>query len=363
MGCLRSRTEPCPGQDFTCPADLVCAAPGYCGPRAQVEECEGLEEWSPCIYDDAPETPGSCHHGICEACTSDREGCATSSNWLPMSLPADSDLNNIWVRARADVYAVGNFGVLLHYDGTAWSNVITSPPIPMGIDLKSIWGSDANDYYIVTSDAAEKNLLHVKDGALSFEGMASSLQGIWGTAANNVYGVGLGGVIVHFNGTSWEPMSSGTNQTLFAVSGADAARVIAISTSGAFTLFDGTSWKSGSIGTALILHGLWVGTRDAYVAGEGRTLLRFDGTSWTPAAIDLSIPSNIVFFAVWSSGAEYFAVGNQGTIATSTDGMSWAAVTPQPGNNELHAVAGSGADDVFAVGANGAIWHRTTHLR
>lgn len=364
-GCLGSNTVPCPGQDFTCPADLACAAPGYCGPPAQVEKCDGLCEWDACVFHDEPETAGSCRRGICELCTPDREGCTTTSTWYAMSLPADTNIRSLWVNGRADAFAVGDAGVLLHYDGTEWQSVETTPPVPTSVELHSIWGSSSSDYYIVTSGGDESNLLHVRNGALTREGMPSSLlKAIWGTAADNVFGVGLTGTIIHFDGVTWTSMTSGIAQTLTAIHGS-ATQVIAITTFGAFTRFDGVKWTAGTIPinpTTQSLNGLWVGDNEAFVVGENRTLLRFDGASWSPVDIDISVPA-LGLYGVWGSGSDYYAVAADGVVLRSIDGRSWGPVNPTPGSSPLRAVSGSSDKDVFIVGLLGTIWHYTEYLR
>ncbi|MDF2693089.1 MAG: hypothetical protein K0S65_1472, partial [Labilithrix sp.] len=37
--------------------------------------------------------------------------------------PTTADLNAVWGSSSSDVWAVGNAGVVLHYDGKSWSRV------------------------------------------------------------------------------------------------------------------------------------------------------------------------------------------------------------------------------------------------
>ena len=43
------------------------------------------------------------------------------------------------------------------------------------------------------------------------------LRGVWGTSSADVYTVGGGGTILHYDGSEWSVMASGTNETLNAV--------------------------------------------------------------------------------------------------------------------------------------------------
>jgi photosystem II stability/assembly factor-like uncharacterized protein len=56
--------------------------------------------------------------------------------------------------------------------------------------------------------APEKNFLAMSNPA------TENLNAVWGTAANSVYAVGNKGTILHYNGTSWSSMASGTTTNL-----------------------------------------------------------------------------------------------------------------------------------------------------
>lgn len=69
-------------------------------------------------------------------------------------------------RSGSDVYAVGNAGTILHFDGDAWT-AMTS-------------------------------------------GTSSDLFGVAGSTGGDVFAVGQGGLILGFDGAHWWPMASGT---------------------------------------------------------------------------------------------------------------------------------------------------------
>ncbi|MFQ5826374.1 MAG: PKD domain-containing protein, partial [Dehalococcoidia bacterium] len=58
------------------------------------------------------------------------------------------------------------------------------------------------------------------------------LYGVWGSSATDVFAVGIGGTIVHYNGTSWSAMSSGTTDLLWGVWGSSATDVFAVGIGG-----------------------------------------------------------------------------------------------------------------------------------
>ena len=55
-------------------------------------------------------------------------------------------------------------------------------------------------------------ILHYNGSAWSpmTSGTTFVLNGIWGSSGNNVFAVGEGGTILHYNGSAWSPMTSGT---------------------------------------------------------------------------------------------------------------------------------------------------------
>jgi hypothetical protein len=351
-GCFESRTVDC-GNGFLCPAEQACAAPGHCGEPAQVEKCDGKPDWDACAFTDT--SAGSCRFGVCEACTPDREGCG--GGWRGMSPPTTQQLNDVWVAARADAYAVGNAGTLLHYDGTGWSAVITEPPIPSTIDLQSIWGSSGDDFYVISSDAGERNVLHLTDRTtLTTETMASyGLKAVWGSAADAVYVVGLGGTIRRRTSAGWQEVSSG-GLPLAKIHGSSATRAFAIGPSGSYARLDGSTWTPGTITASAILTDVWAGETEAFVTGEDRTLLRLAGTAWQPVTFNATVPIGLDLFAVWGDDGWFFAVGDAGKVLLSMNGTDWSDESPPIGTSALRAIDGTSRTNIFVVGAAGAIW-------
>jgi hypothetical protein len=65
--------------------------------------------------------------------------------WSSLSVPADdSVLNDVWGSSATDVYAVGENGLILHYDGNRWTSTH-----PTDDTLLSIFGNSLSDVYAV----------------------------------------------------------------------------------------------------------------------------------------------------------------------------------------------------------------------
>ncbi len=95
-------------------------------------------------------------------------------------------------------------------------------------------GSSATDVFAV---GHEGTILHYDGSAWSAmtSGTPKWLLGVWGSSGNNVFAVGHGGTILHYDGLSWSAMSSGASRSLEAVWGASGSYVLAVGDYGAIT--------------------------------------------------------------------------------------------------------------------------------
>ena len=65
--------------------------------------------------------------------------------WSAQESGTGETLRGVWGFASDDVYAVGNAGTLLHYDGSAW----TSRQSPTSRTLRAVWGDNEGQLYLV----------------------------------------------------------------------------------------------------------------------------------------------------------------------------------------------------------------------
>jgi hypothetical protein len=216
------------------------------------------------------------------------------------------------------VFAVGDTGTILHYNGTSWSAMSSGTVQP----LYGVWGSAGNDVYAVGGGGI---MLHYDGSTWSYinSGTINTLYGVWGNSANDVFAVGDTGTILHYNGTSWSAMSSGTIHTLYGVWGSTGNDVYAVGGEGDFLRYNGSTWSWGlAFGSAYIVYSVWGSSKnEVFIAGRPKevygnygVISHCDGTTLQPDCED----------------------------STTTD--------------PLHGIWGSSCSDVFAVGA-GTIWH------
>jgi hypothetical protein len=70
------------------------------------------------------------------------------TSWSPQNSGVTEPLNGVWGRSASDVFAVGNHGTLLHYDGSTWSSLLSNT----SEDLYGVAGS-SNQIFAVGNNS------------------------------------------------------------------------------------------------------------------------------------------------------------------------------------------------------------------
>lgn len=102
------------------------------------------------------------------------------------------NLRALWGSGASDIWAVGEAGAIVHYDGTAWSQVTNSPTT---LDLRGVWGTAANDVWAVGDSGV---MLHF-DGSGWSKGVhltSRTLRAVWGDPSGDVWVVGDTGTML-----------------------------------------------------------------------------------------------------------------------------------------------------------------------
>ncbi len=209
----------------------------------------------------------------------------------PANTPTTRYLQGVWSDGPSNAWAVGNSNTVLRYSGSGWS-VVSDVNHPIGAvdSYNAVWGV-GSDVWI----AGENSILHCTSAtacANESSGGSGILYGLWGTSRTNVFAVGAGGRIAHYNGTAWAAMPSPTARNLARVAGSGTSDVWALGDS-VLVHFDGTQWtslplKDGSIVShvpsqfqGLFQVGLWVrGPKEIYVGSDFGGISRYDGSRW-----------------------------------------------------------------------------------
>ena len=147
--------------------------------------------------------------------------------WTGVSGVTPAELHGVWASSSSDVFAAGidrsqdvYRGVIMHFDGYSWSTVWDAP----NVWLSAVWGFSPSNVFVVGYDFGYNPyhavILHY-DGAAWTEttGLApAELYAVWGSSPTDVFAVGdsdeNGGVILHYDGTTWSPMAGETPDAL-----------------------------------------------------------------------------------------------------------------------------------------------------
>ena len=176
---------------------------------------------------------------------------------------------------------------------------------------------------------------------------STRFRAVWGTSANNVWVVGAGGSIMHWDGALFSPVQSGTGSDLFSIWGSGPNDIWVGSTSGLVLRWNGTTFTPTAITGSQDVAGIWgSGANDVWFLDGTATLRRWNGSTF--AAV--STGAGVALTALWGSSANDFWV-------TTTNGtvLHWLgtafSIGPSSTTSLLTAIWGTAATDVWAVSA------------
>lgn len=198
----------------------------------------------------------------------------TSVAALPLGVfeapPRRIHLRGVWGSSPAHVVAVGDSGTVLVWNGSAW----TTRASGVGATLTDVWGSSASNFYATTADGRILRFGATTVQVVPGVQAPGALLAVWGSSASNVYAVGEGGLVYRYDGASWSRIRLPTRATLYTVWGSSASEV--------------------------------------YVGGAADALYRWDGTKWTP---EKRAGTSAQIFGIWGTGAGIYAAGAGGTVS------------------------------------------------
>ena len=359
--CFESRLRYCANGGI-CPETLACTEHDevVCGEPEDVDACKAIGEGKACSSDLTP--VGTCASGTCTMCDATNLECRYPA-WTAMASGATQALRGLWVNADADVYAVGDGGLILHYDGAAWSKVDgpTRSALPVTDTFNGVWASGAELFIVAQQGESFRfNNSWATIPAIPCMFGACELFGIWGIDAQNVYAVGQGGTIARLGGAAWQPMMSAAVGVLASIHGRSASDLYAVGGAGEIQRYNGSSWQDAPATPVMGLrfNGVWTSPSDAVIvvgtmtATSTAQIYAKSSAGWNSIS---GAPARTLN-AVWGrADDDVFAVGagNTGGVILHFDGSGWSEM-PHEAGVELHAIAGTDRN-VFAVGAGGTI--------
>jgi hypothetical protein len=125
--------------------------------------------------------------------------------WTSIGDATVSEASGLWGFAAGDVWAVGDFRTLAHWDGTAWTDTFPAGSDALNDSHASVWGAAPDDVWAVGEAGAVSHW----DGARWSQSQVGTfpyyprLNKVHGSSAGDVWAVGLStdgkntGVILH----------------------------------------------------------------------------------------------------------------------------------------------------------------------
>ena len=218
--------------------------------------------------------------------------------WWGVQAWFDTPLRAVWSRAGDDAWAAGDAGLVAHWDGLVW----TPLSVPDEVAGARWWGMDGHeDTLWLVGDAGVWRL--DPDGwypvSVGTGVTASSIRAVWAAGPDDVWFVGIGGLIRRVTADGLSILDQ-PGEELLDVHGLDPSDVWAVGRAGRLLHWDGMFWfdylpRSGRRDLRAV-HG--VATDEVWAVGDAGVVVRWDGKLWTPHQtvehMDLS--------AIWVSG-------------------------------------------------------------
>ena len=202
--------------------------------------------------------------------------------WSPQAAPTSADLRGIWASGPTDAWAVGQ-DTLLRFDGTLWTP--WPAPGPTG-DLRAITGTGPADVVVVAADWGGSWRFDGQSWA-SIGGVGADLRDVSACGPGDVWAVGGYGTARHLEGagTPWSYVTTGSFETLLSVHclGADstlADTVFAVGSAGTFLHGGASGFTEVPAPTPRTLRAVVaLAADDVWAVGDGGLVLHFDGSA------------------------------------------------------------------------------------
>lgn len=185
----------------------------------------------------------------------------------------------------------------------------------------------------------------------------SNLRSISGLREDDLYCVGDGGEILHFNGDTWKKHESPTASDLRSIYFGPQGIGWAVGRNGVILRNTGAKWENVPGITTETLNGVWAGSRDsAWTVGDNGVILKWSGKNW----INDERVTRTNLNAIGSGGDsdQLWAVGDNGTVLLRSHGK-WKPYTATPtGKAALRCLSVDPGGGVWIGGDNGLLWHK-----
>lgn len=238
------------------------------------------------------------------------------NGWSSLESPVASTLHAVAATREDNAWAVGDGGVILHWDGIRWSRVNS----PVSQELLAIHFGPTNIGWAV---GAEGISIRLTNGVWTRVATPTTqtLRGVWAGPGDTAWSVGDSGVILFWDGNKWICHEHPTNSDLYVVNGPH----------------DDSLWASGTNGTVIMhRYGHWGIYEDTpctsatlrsitfdpvgqvWIAGDGGVLLHKPGFGSSPFEMEDSGTGEVLFALTRQHGRSLWGAGGYGSLIEFT---------------------------------------------
>ncbi len=288
------------------------------------------------------------------------------AGWIATTSPTSNDLLSVYSVGANDAWAVGRSDTIIRWNGASWTGPMVSPT--SGLDYRSIRIINSTYGWIagIQNPTTNEGLLLRWDGTawsivrsfvtVDLNGLFMLPGGSSGAAVGNAE------TIIRWNGLQWLAQTSPTSTDLNAAYLVSANDGWSVGDSGSIFRWNGQAWHHyETLPSGVNLFGLFMKTStDAWAVGANPggatppTILHWDGSAWvvkSPPGVALGETLRDVYML---SANEGWAVGT-GTATAATmlkwDGSLWASVpSGTAADADLNSIHMLSSIDGWAVG-------------
>ena len=276
-------------------------------------------------------------------------GIKNDNEWTWINpFPQGNDLNDMWGTSENNVYAVGNNGAVVHYDGITLTKITTIAQK----NLNSIWGSSENDIY-ATGEYGTFIHYDGNNWKQVNTGFYDNFFNVWGLSSNSVYASITSGRYFHYNGSTWTLKFLGFNDIILDMWGTDDNNLFAVTSLGAIIHYNGSEWSimSEANGT---LNTIWgIDSNNIYAAGYNGKILHYDGNNWS--LMENGISDQNILKILGTSSNNIYAVSEEKVLYYN--GSTWSEITIDINNKKLGGLWLDPENHIFVCGDTGNIFH------
>ncbi|MBW2702917.1 MAG: hypothetical protein JRF33_19015 [Deltaproteobacteria bacterium] len=354
-------------------ADPACVSDSDCGTtdNCNLNICVGGE----CVHEkltgsrEGPYGDPTCGNGLDDDCNGSIDtadtGCApfagacNSDLWCwENPLPTGNTINDFWFDG-GDLWAVGDAGTILRWDGLTWESFSDSTHV----DLNAVWGCDGHvwvfgDEGYIAHRFGESTFEHV----LATTTDAGDLLDAWGRSCDDIWVVGSNGTVLGRQGANWAPLEGlmEFDAHLYAIWGDANSFWVA------GDHFAGGAFLQRRVGTAdwqnfledmpnelTSIRSLWVSPEgDVWLGGSSGIIAHRDGNGWE--MMDTSTRQTILGIHAGSDGMVY-AVDLKGTLWLLNGPNDGLQLLSDEAMVPMNALWSQGSDRVYLGGERGKL--------